>query len=503
MSYLTNLDEWQELQLHHRHLRTTRIQNLFNQNTNRLSEFTKSLDGIQINYAHNLITDQTLFLLFNLAKKLNIKGYISSLFACEQVNFTERRAALHMALRSPQLFSGKFYNRQMSQDISTCFDKIKKISYLIRQGEFKSHNGKPIRSVLNIGIGGSDLGPKMVTEVLAPYADSMVSIDYVSNLDPWHIASTLSRLNPEETLLIISSKSFTTLETLTNAKVAFEWLGSRDAIEKQCIAITANPEQAVKFGISKENILPMWDWVGGRYSLWSAIGLTIAICIGYDGFLELLNGASLVDQHVANASLEENIPLILALIDVWHANFCKYSTRAIIPYAEQLKFFTDYCQQLIMESNGKSVDVDGNLVNYETCPIIWGGIGTNSQHAFHQLLMQGTQNYAVDFICSLKSSVAEFQSQHDKMLMQLKAQSMALMEGNKLQERSLNRKVFGNNAHTVFTLNALTPKILGSLISLYEHRTVLNAALWRINPFDQYGVELGKVLIKNNLVKAS
>lgn len=496
MSYLTNLDEWQELQMHYFRLKNSRIDTLFKREADRCVKFSKSVAGININYANNRITDDTLYLLLNLAKRLKIHEYIKNLFACDEVNHTEKRAALHMALRSPHLFNGQFYTKEISDEISDCFNRMQHMSQRIRQGEFKSHLGKSIRSVVNIGIGGSDLGPKMVTEALAPYADSMVSIDYVSNLDPWHIASTLSRLNPEETLLIVSSKSFTTLETLTNAKVAFEWLGSRDAIEKQCIAITANPEQAVEFGISQNNILPMWDWVGGRYSLWSAIGLSIAISIGFDGFLELLKGASIIDSHVANARLEDNIPLILALIDVWHANFCKYPTRAIIPYTEQLKSFTDYCQQLIMESNGKSINIEGDRVDYETCPIIWGGVGTNSQHAFHQLLMQGTQNYSVDFICSEKSSVAEFQNQHDMLLTQLQAQSKALTYGNLETEGNADKQIAGNNSHNIFRLEAMTPYHLGALMSLYEHRTVLNAALWRINPFDQYGVELGKALAK-------
>jgi glucose-6-phosphate isomerase len=492
LSYLRSLDEWRELHLHFNTIKNTRIDSLYRDDKEREARYTQRLGALTINYANNCFNEETLYLLRRLAQRLEIEKSIQNLFSCEKVNHTEQRAALHSALRSPELFSGHYYTNSMQHEIEQCYQRMSAIVKRVRAGDFWGHTGKPIQAIVNIGIGGSDLGPKFVVDALAPYVQDNLHFDFVSNLDPWQITTALKNLDKERTVFIICSKTFTTLETLTNAKVAFEWLGGREVIERQCIAVTANIEEAKRFGIASENILPMWDWVGGRFSLWSAIGLSIAMAIGMEGFSELLCGASEVDVHVYRSPLEDNIPLTLALLDIWHANFWNYPTRAIIPYTEHLRYFIDYCQQLIMESNGKSVDRDGAFVDYATSPIIWGGIGSNSQHAFHQLLMQGTHIVPIDFVIFGQCAVRDKQHQHQLLQAQLKAQSDALLKGNNQADINNSKLVVGDNPHNIILQDSLNAKNIGNLIALWEYRTILSALIWRINPFDQFGVELGK-----------
>jgi glucose-6-phosphate isomerase len=495
---LTELEEWNNLFSHYQTLSPkTSIDTLLQEDSFRVERYCSTIGEVSVDYSKNCFNDATLYLLERLAQRLNIKNYIEHIFQCKKVNWSEQRKVLHAALRSPELFIGSNFN-DIKKEINLCREKMDWIATKVRANQWLGSTGKPIRTIVNIGIGGSDLGPKLVVDALKPYADSMLQIDFVSNIDPWHISSILSKLNPEETLFIICSKTFTTLETLTNAKRAFSWLGSEYAIQQQCIAVTENQDKACEFGINPNHILPVWDWLGGRFSLWSAIGLSIILSIGIDGFEELLHGARLVDHHVFNTNYQDNIPLRLALLDLWYANFFNCPTRAIITYSEQLKNFVPYCQQLMMESNGKSVDINQKAVTYSTCPIIWGGVGTNSQHAFHQLLMQGTHHIPVDFIIPKHSSIKENKEQHQQLVQQLKAQSKALTYGTGIEEQDINKKIPGSKPHTIFTLDAITPKCLGTLLTIFEYRTMLSAALWKINAFDQHGVELGKKLVNSN-----
>jgi glucose-6-phosphate isomerase len=495
MDRLTDKPEWRALQAHYQHFKQVRTEHLFENNINRATQYTGRIDAVQIDYSRHHFDKETLNLLFDFAEKSHVSTFIKALFSDNQLNFTEARPVYHQALRFPGTVIESLFGQQIKAQITLGLSRIKAISDAVRSGDF---NGINIKHVVNLGVGGSDLGARMVVQALRGFAHAELSIDFVSNLDPDELNGVLSKLDPTCTLVLISSKSFTTYETLSNATLVVDWLGAA-RVHQQCIAITTNQQKALAFGIAAHHILPLGEWVGGRYSIWSTMGLIVSISIGYEAFESFLQGAYLVDKHMQSTSLQDNIPLTLALIDCWNINFMGALTRAVIPYAVKLSYFIEYLQQLIMESNGKSVDVDGQLITYHTGPIIWGGIGCDSQHAFHQLLMQGTQLVPVDFVSIKHTHQGKDQPQQDRLNHQLLAQSDALLYGNAHKKMSNHRLVRGNVPHTIFTLDSLTPQSLGALLAIYEYRTMLSAYLWRINPFDQFGVELGKELAKNTV----
>ncbi len=490
MDRLTDKNEWRALQAHYQQLKHMRTEHFFKNNINRDTQYTATIDAVQIDYSRNHFDQETLNLLFDFAEKSHVSTFIHSLFSDNKLNFTEERSVYHQALRFPGTVIETLFGQHIKTEITFGLSRIKAISDAVRSGDF---NGIRIKHVLNLGVGGSDLGSRMVVQALGAFSHPEISIDFVSNLDPDELNGVLSKLDPAFTLVVISSKSFTTYETLSNAKLVFAWLGEA-RVRQQCIAITTNKHKALTLGVTANHILPLWEWVGGRYSIWSTMGLVLSIAIGYEAFESFLEGAYLVDRHMQTASLRENILLILALLDCWNINFMGAITRAVIPYSTKLSYFIAYLQQLIMESNGKSVDVDDQQITYHTGPIIWGGIGCDSQHAFHQLLMQGTQLVPVDFVSIKYAHQLKDQIQQDKLNHQLSAQSNALLYGNQHKKINSYRLVRGNVPHNRLTLEALTPKSLGSLLAIYEYRTILTAYLWRINPFDQFGVELGKEL---------
>ncbi|VEG91591.1 glucose-6-phosphate isomerase [Legionella spiritensis] len=489
MSYLTSTAEWRALENHTRTLNGVRIEQLLQSHTQRKKHYRHAIGAVTVDMSKNYFTPETMRLLYQLAEQSQIQQTVKSLFCGEKLNFTEDRAVLHPALRSPAMFSAEPHGKTIAEDVYKTLSRMEQMTLSLQNGHF---NDISVKHIVNIGIGGSDLGPRMVLAALAPYRNQAITVDFISNLDAWDTNVTLSRLDPEHTLFIISSKSFKTYETLLNAEQAMKWLGSKERGKQQCIAVTANHEAARNFGIAEQNILPIWEWVGGRYSVWSAIGLPIALGTGFDTFQQFLYGASLVDEHMLHADPDKNLPLCLALLDCWTINFLGADTRAIIPYSERFHYFIPYIQQLVMESNGKSTDIDGNKINYSTGPIIWGGIGCNSQHAFHQLLMQGTQLVHVDFIGVKKALDDEQQHQQNLLNNQLIAQSEALLKGNMDRQSCNHRGIPGNIPHNLIMLEQLTPAALGTLLAIYEYRTILTALLWRINPFDQFGVELGK-----------
>ena len=493
---LTSLDAWRELRFYRQYMRDYDLKTEVLGNSERTTNLKFSVAGIDVDCTRNNISLNGIYLLHNLAKARNINSYIASLFSGDKVNYTESQAALHAALRSPEFFTNKFYSQEIGQKIHATMSGLAALVEGIRSGHILSANSKPIKNVVNIGIGGSNLGPKMVCHALDEI-NSHINTYFVSHIDPAAIKSVLATLVPDETLVIVVSKSFTTVETMTNARVAMEWLGD-NAVGTQLIAITANDVLARKFGIAQKNIFPIWNWVGGRYSLWSAVGLSVALKFGMSTFRELLAGANCIDRHVISTRLDHNIPLVLALLDIWHVNFLDCATRAIVPYIERAKFLPDYLQQLMMESNGKSVTTDAIPVDYQTCPVIWGGVGSDSQHAFHQLLMQGTNTVPVDLIYQRNGASPDLQEQQDMVQTMVKAQSDALLFGNLTKEKAIFKQISGNNSHTIFSFARLDAYTLGALLAIYEYRTILSAAIWNINPFDQYGVELGKVLAREH-----
>lgn len=488
---VTEMSEWQALQNHQQLMKNIRTEDLFKSDPNRETNYCSAINAVQVDYSRHHFDEITLQLLFDFAGKNDISTYIHSFFSENKLNYTENKPVLHHALRFPSAILEQKFNLHIKDQIESSLLMMKELSQQIRAGEL---HGTKIKHVLHLGVGGSDLGSRMAIKALESYLTLTQSIDFVSNLDPDDLNSALIKLDPQSTLVIISSKSFTTYETLHNAQQVINWLGSSERVKTQCVAITANKKNALQFGIEEKNILPIWGWVGGRFSIWSTMGFIISIAIGYEAFQDFLNGAYLVDEHIQTAPLWENLPLRLALIDCWNINFMGGLTRAVIPYSVKLSYLTPYLQQLVMESNGKSVDINGNPLNYHTGPIIWGGIGCDSQHAFHQLLMQGTQLVPIDFVAIKYANQTKNQPQQDTLNHQLKAQSNALLNGNTLKKPSPHQMISGNVPHTVFTLDYLTPSTLGTLLAIYEYRTILLAHLWRINPFDQFGVELGKEL---------
>ncbi len=491
------------------------MRDLFAQDQQRFQKFSIQLDDLLVDFSKNRITEETLTLLFDLAKEAKIKEWTEKMFAGEKINNTENRAVLHVALRNRSNTPMYVDGQNVMPEINAVLEKVKVFTEKVRSGSWKGYTGKSITDVVNIGIGGSDLGPYMVTEALKPYAhNSAVNIHFVSNVDGTHIAETLRGLNAETTLFIIASKTFTTQETLTNANTAKDWLlkSAKDgaAVAKHFVALSTNASEVSKFGIDTANMFEFWDWVGGRYSLWSAIGLSIAVYVGFENFEKLLKGAHDMDLHFRNAPLEKNIPVILALLGVWYNNFFDAQSHAILPYDQYLHRFAAYFQQGDMESNGKGVTRDGQKTDYQTGPIIWGEPGTNGQHAFYQLIHQGTKLIPCDFLAPVQSQ-NPIGDHHPKLLANFFAQTEALMKGKTESEARaeleksgltgealtalLPHKVFeGNRPTNSIFFKKLTPETLGALLAMYEHKIFVQGMIWNVNPYDQWGVELGKQL---------
>jgi glucose-6-phosphate isomerase len=495
------------------------MRDLFAADPDRFGRFSIRWEGMIVDYSKHRITQETMSLLLSLARESEVGAWRDRMFAGEKINVTENRAVLHVALRNrsgrPVVTGG----RDVMPGVLSVLSHMREFSDAIRTGAWRGSTGKQITDVVNIGIGGSDLGPVMVTEALKPYAAPGIRSHFVSNVDGTHIAATLKPLDPETTLFIIASKTFTTQETIANARSAREWflaaVHDEGAIAKHFVALSTNEQEAVKFGIDRRNMFEFWDWVGGRYSLWSAIGLSIAVAIGMDNFDELLAGAYAMDEHFRTAEPERNIPVILALLGVWYNNFFGAATHAILPYDQYLHRFPAYFQQGDMESNGKRTSRTGEFVDYATGPVIWGEPGTNGQHAFYQLIHQGTRLIPVDFIAPLVSH-NPVGDHHRLLLSNVFAQAEALMKGKTAVEvrselagagmnsdaieKLVPHKVFeGNRPSTTILVKKITPRSLGSLIAMYEHKIFVQGIIWNINSFDQWGVELGKQLAGNIL----
>lgn len=503
---------WKKLEAHYQQMKTVHLRELFAQDPDRFTSFSNCIEDIVIDYSKNIITKETVSLLLELAEEARLPEAIEAMFKGEKINQTENRAVWHVALRNcfdhPMVMDGK----DVMPDVQRVLAQMKTTCEQIHSGTWKGYTGKKITQIVNIGIGGSDLGPVMVTEALRPYWVEGMEVFFVSNVDGTHIAETLKKVKPEEALFLIASKTFTTQETMTNAHTARNWFlqhAKEEAhIARHFAALSTNEKEVVKFGIDKANMFEFWDWVGGRYSLWSAIGLSIALTIGYDHFDALLRGAYTVDEHFRATSLDKNIPVTLALIGIWYTNFFNAESEAILPYDQYMHRFAAYFQQGNMESNGKYVDRNGKKVRYQTGPIIWGEPGTNGQHAFYQLIHQGTRLIPCDFIAPAVSH-NPIGDHHQKLMSNYFAQTEALMNGKTAEEveaelasmpeekRSalLPFKVFeGNRPTNSILVKKITPFTLGGLIAIYEHKIFTQGVIWNIFSFDQWGVELGKQL---------
>ncbi|MBF0528118.1 MAG: glucose-6-phosphate isomerase [Deltaproteobacteria bacterium] len=519
MTGLKDLSAWKALSAHHMEAAGLRLRDLFAADPERFQKFSVQLGDILLDYSKNLITDQTMSLLFDLARQANLSNKIEAMFTGRKINVTEGRAVLHTALRNRSNQPVYVDGQDVMPAINAVLAKMRVFTDRVRGGEWKGYTGQPIRDVVNIGIGGSDLGPMMVVSALTHYTSPQLRAHFVSNVDGTHLAETLKGLNPATTLFIIASKTFTTQETITNAISAREWLlaeaREHSAVARHFVALSTNQKAVEAFGIDSANMFEFWDWVGGRYSLWSAIGLSIALAVGMDRFEELLSGAHQVDRHFRSAPFEKNPPVIMALLGIWYNNFFGAQTQAILPYDQYLLRFPAYFQQGDMESNGKSVTLAGEPVDYSTGPIVWGEPGTNGQHAFYQLIHQGTKLIPCDFLAPALSHnpVGEH---HPILLSNFFAQTEALMKGKTPEEALaeltaaglsgpelkalLPHKVFAGNKPTNSILfKKLTPYTLGALIALYEHKIFVQGAIWNVNSFDQWGVELGKQLAKHIL----
>jgi glucose-6-phosphate isomerase len=517
MSTLTSSPAWQHLQKHYETAKELKMRDLFALDADRAKKFTLEFEGLYFDFSKNRIIGETMKLLRALAVERDVPGMTKKMFSGEKINFTEDRAVLHIALRNrsntPIFVDGK----DVMPEVNAVLAHMKEFSDAVRSGEWKGHTGKPITDVVNIGIGGSDLGPVMVTEALKPYRGKGPRAHFVSNVDGTHIAETLGSLSTETTLFIVASKTFTTQETLANAHSARDWLlaEAKDeaAVAKHFVALSTNEKEVTKFGIDKANMFAFWDWVGGRYSLWSAIGLSICLDIGYENFVQLLEGAHAMDQHFLTAPPEQNLPMTLGLIGLWYNDFFGARTVAILPYDQYMHRFPAYFQQGDMESNGKGVTREGErITDYATGPVIWGEPGTNGQHAFYQLIHQGTQLVPADFLAPMKSH-NPLGEHHLILLSNFFAQTEALMRGKTADEvraelvkdglsgeklgKLIPHKVFtGNRPTNSIMFPVLDPRTLGMLIALYEHKIFTQGIIWGINSFDQWGVELGKQLAK-------
>lgn len=513
----TTTDSWGKLQSHFEAIKSKHLKDLFSADAKRADELTVKWDDFYVDFSKNRITKETLALLFELAKEVDLKDAISKYFKGDVINATEGRAVLHTALRAP--IDAKVFvdGVNVIPEIHDVKEKIKNFTDAVVNGSHKGYTGKTITDIVNIGIGGSDLGPAMVVDALQYYKNQL-NTHFVSNVDGDHHKEIIKNLNPETTLFVIVSKTFTTQETLSNANSIRAWFlesQPQEAVSKHFVAVSTNIDSVKAFGIDEENIFPMKDWVGGRFSLWSAVGLSISLALGYKHFESLLDGAHKMDEHFKTADFGENIPVISALLTVWYNNFFDSESEAIIPYTQYLNQFATYLQQGIMESNGKSVDRDGSKVNYETGTLIWGEPGTNSQHAFFQLIHQGTKLIPTDFIGYIESLYGN-KDHHDKLMSNYFAQTEALMNGkteaevlSEFKGQTLGQedtsklapfKIFeGNKPTTSLLIQKLTPESLGKLIAMYEHKIFVQGIIWNIYSYDQFGVELGKQLAKSIL----
>ncbi|WP_037673153.1 glucose-6-phosphate isomerase [Streptomyces griseus] len=511
---LTRRPEWTALQ-DHRAEWNAHLRELFEADPARAERYVVRVGDLRIDYSKHLVTDETLALLQELATATDVFGLRDAMFRGEKINITENRAVLHTALRAPRDAVIEVDGENVVPKVHAVLDKMGGFAERVRSGEWTGHTGRRIRNVVNIGIGGSDLGPAMAYEALRAYTDRSLTFRFVSNVDGADLHEAVHDLDPAETLFIVASKTFTTIETITNATSARSWLlngpgglGEEKAVAKHFVALSTNAEKVAAFGIDVDNMFEFWDWVGGRYSYDSAIGLSLMIAIGPDRFREMLDGFRIVDEHFVNARAEANAPLLLGLLGVWYGNFFDAQTHAVLPYSHYLSKFTAYLQQLDMESNGKSVDRDGDPVHWQTGPVVWGTPGTNGQHAYYQLIHQGTKLIPADligFARPVDELSDELKAQHDLLMANLFAQGQALAFGKTAEEvraegvaeeQIAHRTFKGNHPTTTILARELTPSVLGQLIALYEHKVFVQGAIWNIDSFDQWGVELGKVLAK-------
>ncbi|NBE54029.1 glucose-6-phosphate isomerase [Streptomyces boluensis] len=510
---LNQLPEWTALGKHREQLGDAHLRELFADDPRRPEKYALQVGDLHIDYSKQLVTDETLALLRDLAATTEVFALRDAMFRGDKINTTEDRAVLHTALRAPRDAVIEVDGENVVPDVHAVLDKMGAFADKVRSGEWTGHTGKRIKNVVNIGIGGSDLGPAMAYEVLRPYTARDLTFRFVSNVDGADLHEAVRDLDPAETLFIIASKTFTTIETITNATSARDWLltglrAGQDAVAKHFVALSTNAEKVAEFGIDTANMFEFWDWVGGRYSYDSAIGLSLMIAIGPDRFREMLDGFHLVDEHFRTAPPEANAPLILGLLGVWYGAFHDAQAHAVLPYSHYLSKFTAYLQQLDMESNGKSVDRDGNPVEWQTGPVVWGTPGTNGQHAYYQLIHQGTKVIPADFIGfaqPVEDLLPGLVPQHDLLMANFFAQTQALAFGKTPDEvraegvpdELVPHKTFrGNHPTTTILAGELTPSVLGQLIALYEHKVFVQGAVWNIDSFDQWGVELGKVLAK-------
>jgi len=509
----TTTDSWKKLQEHFAAIKDVHMKDLFANNKDRANKFTIKWDDFYVDFSKNRITDDTFKYLLELADEVKLKEAIKSQFSGEIINKTESRAVLHTALRAPESYNVKVDGENVIPEIYKVKRKIEAFTNEVVSGERKGYTGKPFDTIVNIGIGGSDLGPAMVVDSLQYYKNHLAT-HFVSNVDGDHVNEVIKKLNPETTLFVIVSKTFTTQETLSNANTLKDWfLKSANEVDiaKHFVAVSTNIDSVKNFGIDQNNIFPMWDWVGGRFSLWSAVGLTVSLAVGYNNFDSLLKGANKMDEHFKNEDFKSNIPVVLGLISVWYNNFFGAESEAVIPYSQYLNQFATYLQQGIMESNGKSIDRNGNPIDYETGTLIWGEPGTNSQHAFFQLIHQGTKLIPADFIGFTKSLHGN-QDHQDKLTSNFLAQTEALLNGKTeaeviaedTREDIIPFKVFpGNKPTNTIYINKLSPESLGKLIAMYEHKIFVQGIIWNIFSYDQFGVELGKQLASKILQEFS
>jgi glucose-6-phosphate isomerase len=512
---LTSTASFQALETHAIEAEDWQMRSLFAADPQRFERMSVEAAGLFLDYSKNRLDGRTLELLAALARERGVERRRDAMFAGEKINNTEDRAVLHTALRAPREARLVVDGQDVIADVHAVLDRMRTFTDSVRSGEWLGHTGKPITDIVNIGIGGSDLGPKMVCLALRPFAHPRLSMHFVSNVDGHDMDAALARVDPETTLFIVASKTFTTAETMMNAQTARKWFLARSpaaALPKHFVAVSTNTEAVSKFGIDTANMFPFWDWVGGRYSVWSAIGLSVALCVGFGYFSDFLAGAHEMDEHFRTAPLEQNMPALLGLIGFWNREFIGCPSVSIAPYHQDLNRFPAYLQQLEMESNGKRVTRDGNLVETETCPVIWGECGTNGQHAYFQMLHQGTEITPIDFIAALRPA-HELHEHHAALLANCFAQSEAFMTGKTADEvrrdlqaqglslaeieRLAPHKTFpGNRPSNTILMDYLNPATLGALIALYEHKTFVQGVLWDVNSFDQWGVELGKVLAR-------
>ena len=507
MKPLTKRKAWSALRAHHKTVQSVRLRKLFADNPRRAEKFSLDALGIYFDYSKNRITDKTVTLLLQLARESGLRERIDAMFRGDKINITENRAVLHVALRAPKDQTILVDGKNVVPEVHAVLDKMTAFCNRVRSGEWKGHTGKRIRNVINIGIGGSDLGPVMTYEALKYYSERSMTFRFVSNVDGNDFAEAVIDLDPSETLFIISSKTFSTLETMTNAHTARDWSlkafgGDQTAVAKHFVAVSTNAAEVSKFGIDTANMFGFWDWVGGRYSMDSAIGLSTMLAIGPDNFRSMLSGFHQMDEHFRTTPFERNLPVLLGLLTIWYTDFFDSQTVAVLPYEQYLKRFPAYLQQLTMESNGKHVTLDGKQVDYDTGPIFWGEPGTNGQHSFYQLIHQGTRLIPCDFIAFAKA-LNPLGHHHDMLIANVCAQAEALAFGKTPKEVKAEgtpdwlvpHRVFeGNRPSNTMLLDRLTPEALGKLVALYEHSVFTQGTIWNIDSFDQWGVELGKVL---------